>query len=143
MTDIATSIQQRIAGIDQRIAQLADAKTSLERALAELHQAASAVADGPVKTTARRPAAAPPKRAAARGRRPAAGATRKRAPAGRNRQVIVEYLQDSGPALASQIARETGVNRAVVYTNLTQMGEEGVVHQGSGDDGKTVFSLSR
>ena len=131
------SIEQRIAGIDEQIADLAGAKSSLERALAELQRQPDAPQEG-----AQRQRRAAPKRTASRSRRQAGGGRTRRAPAGQNRQLITDYLSEHGPAPASAIARATGVNRAVVYNNLKRMEQAGAIRQAAGDDGRTVFSVA-
>lgn len=132
VSDITRSIEQGIAGIDRELSRLTDARASLERALVELGTAGGP--DPPPE-----PAPATQRARPRRGRTHAS--SRKRAPRGHNRQLIVEFLKSNGPTAASQIAKQTGVNRAVVYSNLTAMVESGEVSQDASSDTKALFAV--
>lgn len=133
------NLEQRIAEIDRLLSEtepLREEREHLVRALEEV----SAVVGQP-----RLAAAAKTTRKSAgrrtRTRRVNEG-KRQRAPRGANRDRIVGYLESNGPAPASKIARETSINRAVVYNTLGRMTEEGAAVK-QDEDGTTLFALSK
>ena len=144
------NIQQRIAEIDALLSEteaLRAEREHLARALEEVVAATGA----PAATGATRGARAggdsdsgtrrsTPKGAARSGR--GSSRTRKRAPQGLNRERIVGFLRDNGPASASAIARGTQINRAVVYNNLSKMTSDGTVRGDDGADGTKQFHLA-
>src|SRR3712207_803455 len=109
----AVNIEKRIAEIDALLAEtqaLRAEREHLARALEEVPAVTGATAPAPPAAPRR---GATPRRSSSEGR--------KRAPQGLNRERIVAFLRDNGPTSASAIARGTGINRAVVYNNLSRL----------------------
>ncbi len=133
LEDILERMRLRVAEIDERLAGV----DALMRERAQLQQAMATLtgtgpADGGSEPVRRR-----------RGPRPGTPRPRgrSRAPRGANRQRIVEHLREAGPLSASGIAKGTGINRGVVYDNLTKLVDAGEVGQRD-QDGTAVFELA-
>ncbi len=102
----------------------------LERALAALD-----VAEG-------RDVAPPPAKTAGRRRSPGPGAPRRRAPRGQNRERVVSAVQARPGATAADIARASGVGRAVVYNLLSRLVASGELEKEALPGGGTGYALS-
>ena len=140
--EATVSLRRRIAEIDELLSEtgpLHAEREHLARALEEVAAATGATAAPPAAREPRRVAAAP--KTGARRRRTSSG-RRKRAPQGLNRERIVSFLRENGPTGASAIARATGINRAVVYNNLSKLTAEGVVRSDDSADGTSLFRLT-
>lgn len=130
---IREKIRERLEEIEAQLGELAAERERLEQALAALNPS-----NAPA-TPRRSPGRGSRRRGPSRRAKPTGGGTRSRP--GANRERIVAHLRESGPARASAIAMATGINRAVVYTNLTQLTEAGEVRQRD-DSGTTQFALA-
>lgn len=143
--DVASGIERRIAEIDEQLAatdRLHQEREHLTRALAEV----TAAAESDTGSSAPSPASGgdkPPRRR--RGRSSQAKSSRRtgRAPEGANRDRIVEHLRANGATSASATAKATGINRAVVYRNLSALVDAGLVAKLDGDGGTASFELNQ
>lgn len=138
---VRSNLENRIAEIDRELAateHLREEREHLARALEEV-AAVSTAARTPRRARRNDGASrAKPARRSAKRRR--AGGTTPRASQGVNRDRIVAHLRQSGPSSASAVAKATGINRAVVYTNLGKLVEDGTVAKGDAD-GASAFEL--
>ncbi len=138
LDNITDRIRERISEIDAQLAgvdELTAERDQLRQALAALGQADR---PAPPKRSARRTGTR--RNRASRPTKPAASRAKRSRP-GANRERIVAHLRESGPAPASAIAKATGINRAVVYSNLAQLTEAGEVTQ-QDDAGTAHFALT-
>lgn len=149
---VAADLQRRIEQIDRQLAdsdRLRQEREHLARALEEV-----IAASGTTRPSARRrrdqnasdtgasPQAPPAARRTGRSSRRSGTSKRIRAPQGANRERIVAYLKENGATSASALAKATGINRAVVYNNLTKLTGEGAVVKRDDEGATALFALA-
>lgn len=147
----ALSLERRIAEIDVLLSETGPLRAEREHLSRALQEVAAATGATTEPTTPPEPRQRPAggatgsgtgaRKDSARRRRTPSG-RRKRAPQGLNRERIVGFLRDNGATSASAIARGTGINRAVVYNNLSKLSAEGIVRSDDGADGTSRFALT-
>ena len=130
LEQIAANIRRRIAEIDKELSgvdALTAERSRLQRALDDLEL------DAAPRPYGARKQRAPSKRRGST--KPSSG----RARPGVNGERIMSFLAANGPSAASTIAKETGINRGVVYNNLTRLVGEGRATQ-TDADGTALFA---
>jgi hypothetical protein len=144
LAEATASLERRIAEIDRLLAETDGLRVEREHLARALEEVAAATSAGSVATRAAPTGTGRGRRttnSASHARRRTTGRKRPRAPQGANRERIVAFLRDNGASGATNIAKGTGINRAVVYNNLGKMTADGTVIV-SDADGARHFRLA-
>lgn len=138
---VRSNLENRIAEIDRQLAATEHLREEREHLARALEEVAAVSTAAPTPRRARRnDGASTAKRARRATNRRRTDSATPRASQGVNRDRIVAHLRESGRSSASAVAKATGINRAVVYTNLGKLVDDGTVAKGDAD-GASVFEL--